>query len=234
MADHELETGKGQAPQSRKGLRRFGICAAIFIILAVLGALWIKHNLYAGPFTPTKLNGQEQSVLEQKLEILEQNLQMPDEPLPERHPEPEVESPLEPEPYTEDPAKREIRITEKELNALIAKDEETARRVAIDLARDMLSVKLLVPVDKEFPLFGGKTLRLNCGVTLTYRAGKPIVAVRGVSVGGIPIPNAWMGNIKNIDLVREFGGQGGFWHAFSEGVAEIKVSEGSLYIKLKE
>ena len=141
---------------------------------------------------------------------------------------------LEPERYTEDPAKREIRITEKELNALIAKDEETARRVAIDLSDDMISLKLVIPVDNDFPILGGKTLRLSFGVTLRHEAGKPVVVLRGVSIGGIPIPNAWLGNIKNIDLVKEFGSQRGFWSAFSEGVEGIKVSDGALFIKLKE
>ena len=234
MADQGSETGAEPAPPGKSGLRGLGICAAIFVILALLGVLWIRHNLYAYPFTPTILNEQEQRVLDRKLETLQHNLQGQETSLPERYPEPKDEGPLQPEPYAEDLAKREIRITEKELNALIAKDEETAKRVAIDLARDMLSVKLVVPVDNELPLVGGKTLRLHCGVTVGYREGKPIVALRGVSIGGIPIPNAWMGNIKNIDLVREFGGQGGFWHAFAEGVADIRVSDGSLYIKLKE
>jgi hypothetical protein len=53
-------------------------------------------------------------------------------------------------------------------------------------------------------------------------------------MGGVPIPNAWLGNIKNVDLVREFGGQGGFWDLFSEGVEDLRISEGSLTIRLKE
>ncbi len=69
---------------------------------------------------------------------------------------------------------------------------------------------------------------------LRHEAGKPVVVLRGVSIGGIPIPNAWLGNLKNIDLVQEFGGQRGFWDAFSKSVGNIKVSDGSLYIKLKE
>jgi hypothetical protein len=89
-------------------------------------------------------------------------------------------------------------------------------------------------VEEEFPILGGKTLRLNCGVTLRYEAGKPVVALRGVSVGGVPIPNAWLGNIKDVDLVREFGGQDGFWDLFSKGVEDIRVLDGSLFVKLKE
>jgi len=98
----------------------------------------------------------------------------------------------------------------------------------------MISLKLIIPVDKGFPFLGGKTLRLSCGVTLRHEAGKPVVALRGVSIGGIPIPNAWLGNLKNVDLVHEFNGQHGFWGTLSKGVEDIKVSNGSLSIKLRE
>ena len=51
---------------------------------------------------------------------------------------------------------------------------------------------------------------------------------------GVPIPNAWLGGIKNIDLVKEFGADKGFWKTFSDGVENIKIEEGRLKIKLKE
>ena len=49
--------------------------------------------------------------------------------------------PLEPEAYSEEGAKREISLTEKELNALIANNPEVAQRVAIDLSENLISVK---------------------------------------------------------------------------------------------
>ncbi|OPZ64218.1 MAG: hypothetical protein BWY83_03244 [bacterium ADurb.Bin478] len=61
-----------------------------------------------------------------------------------------------------------------------------------------------------------------------------MVVLRGVSIMGVPIPNAWLGNLKNIDLVQEFGGDRGFWKAFADGVDYIRVADGRLMIKLKE
>ncbi len=49
---------------------------------------------------------------------------------------------------------------------------------------------------------------------------------------GVPIPNAWLGNIKNVNLVSEFGDRG-FWNAFADGVEDIQIQEGELYIKLR-
>lgn len=214
--------------------RILGISAAVCIVLTVLGVWWIRYNLYASPFTPTFLNEHEQRVLNEKLEHLDRGARG-------QSPSPAMKTDdrtgngfLEPEPYTEDASKREIRISERELNSIIARDEEKARQVAVDLSGDMVSVKLLIPLDRDFPVLGGKTIRLNCGITLRHEAGRPVVALRGVSLGGVPLPNAWLGGLKNVDLVREFGGQDGFWDTFSQGIEDIRVSDGYLYIKLKE
>jgi hypothetical protein len=92
----------------------------------------------------------------------------------------------------------------------------------------------LVPVDEDFPILGGQVIKVRAGLELSYKAGKPIVVVRGVSIMGVPIPNAWLGGIKNIDLVREFSAEEGFWKAFADGVEDVRVEEGHLQIKLKE
>jgi hypothetical protein len=69
---------------------------------------------------------------------------------------------------------------------------------------------------------------------LAYRDHKPVVVLKGVSVMGIPIPNAWLGGLKNIDLMQEFGGKPGFWQSLGEGIESIQVRDGELYVKLKE
>lgn len=228
------EISNPQIEPRTRWLRILGISTAVCIVMTLLGVLWVRHNLYASPFTPTRLNEHEQQVLNEKLDHLERGIQRQKPSLDIKPDETTGEGRLKPEPYKEDASKREIRISEKELNSLIAKDEETARRVAIDLSKDMVTLKLLIPVDQDYPILGGKTIRLSCGITLRHDGGKPAVSLRGVSIGGVPIPNAWLGGIKHIDLVREFGEHGGFWDTFSKGIDNIRVSDGSLYIKLKE
>ena len=105
---------------------------------------------------------------------------------------------------------------------------------AIDLADNLASVKMIIPLDPDFPILGGKTLKANAGAELAYANGRPIVILKGISVWGVPIPNAWLGNLKNVDLVKEFGGDEGFWKSFSDGVENIRVIVGELKIKLKE
>jgi hypothetical protein len=83
-------------------------------------------------------------------------------------------------------------------------------------------------------VLGGKTLRVSTGVEMAFRDSRPVVALRGVSIMGIPIPNAWLGGLKNIDLVSEFGDADGFWKSFADGVEHIQVKEGALNVRLKE
>ena len=131
-------------------------------------------------------------------------------------------------------ADREISFTEREINSMLAKNTDLADKFAIDLSDDMASAKLLIPLDPDFPFLGGKTLKVTAGLELNYDRDNPVVALRGVSLWGVPVPNAWLGGIKNVDLVKEFGTQDGFWKAFSSGIENIRVEEGRLTIKLEE
>ena len=83
-------------------------------------------------------------------------------------------------------------------------------------------------------MLGGKTLRLNAGLEVAYTENKPRVVLKGVSIMGIAVPNAWLGDLKNIDLVNQYSGQAGFWQSFADGVDYIHVDNGQLDIKLKE
>jgi len=213
-------------------LQVLGIVALVVIVTALLTAWWVKHYIYASKFTPTALTAKEQKVLDSKLVKLGESTKK--ESVVSKKRRAEKGSPLEPEAYSEEGAKREISLTEKELNALIAKNPEVAQHVAIDLSDNLISIKMIVPIDKEAPVLGGKTLRLSLGVILAYEKERPVVALKGMSLGGIPVPNAWLGNLKNKNLVKEFGEEGGFWKLFSDGVADLKVKDGHILIKLKE
>ena len=92
----------------------------------------------------------------------------------------------------------------------------------------------ILPLDEDLPVFGGKTLRVKTGVAFRYADGRPSVTLRGVMVMGLPLPNAWLGGLKNVDLVQEFGADEGFWKAFADGVESLRVEDGLVAIRLKE
>jgi len=219
-----------------------GIVLVTMFVTAAATIWLINNQLFANTFEPVELSNEEEQVLEGKLQKIGINAESEptsgsDQPSDDDQSSEEPTAAVDddtPEPYSEDPAKRRISLTERELNALLAKGTDLAEKLVIDLADDVASAKMLIDLDPDFPFVGGKTLKVSAGAELTYTDSRPIVVLRGVSVWGVPIPNAWLGGLKNVDLVSEFGGQDGFWKAFADGIKNITVEEGHLLLELNE
>ncbi len=225
-------------PTQHSWLKVLGITVVACIVSTLVALAAVYLYLFPGAFKPVTLSSGEEQVLEQKLErldavqrspVLHKNRNQPGEASGSVQ-----ENGMQPERYSEADADREIILTERELNALLAMNTDLASKLAIDLSQDLASAKVLISLDEDFPILGGKTLRASAGLELAYKNARPIVVLRGISLWGVPIPNAWLGNLKNVDLVQEFGHEKGFWAAFADGVDEIEVSEGQLRVKLKE
>lgn len=208
------------------------------IMLTAAVTYWaVRTYIYAKDFEPVVLSEKEQKRLDTKLAAL--GYQPAEKSLTERNQaadenEFDNDGRLKPEVYSEVGGERDLSFSEKELNSLLASNEDMAKKLAIDLSRDLISARILVPVDRDFPVLGGKTLRVSTGVEMAFKDGRPRVVLKGVTVMGVPIPNAWLGGLKNIDLISEFGDDQGFWKSFSDGVEDVHVEDGKLRVKLKE
>lgn len=231
-ADHAAE----QIPQEG-GLRARHLVWIVLGTILVTAAVtfWaLRTYIYAKDFEPVELNAKEQQALDTKLMALGYD------PGPVETAETDAadsetnEEWLRPEQYKELAAGREVSFSERELNAMVANNPDLARKLSLDLANDLVSARLLVPVDPDFPVLGGKTLRVSAGVEMAFRDARPVVVLKGVTIMGVPLPSAWMGGLKNIDLISEFGDQNGFWQGFAGGVDNIRVEQGSLKVKLRE
>lgn len=212
------------------GMQVLAIVAVSTCIAVIATGVALKLMLFPSPFKPVVLNAGEEQRLAAKLQAFEDGGRN----IPSQQKEHDDKGVLIPEKYSEESGSRQISFTEREVNAMLAKNTNLAETLAVDLAEDMVSVKLLIPLDSDFPMLGGKTLKVKAGTELAYRNGKPVVKIVGVSLMGVPMPNAWLGGLKNIDLVEEFGGSGGGWDIFADGVESISVVEGRLNIRLKE
>jgi len=206
------------------------------MVITIGGTYWVlKTYIFTTSFTPIVLGTKEEKTLQAKLNALGYDPIFSSQPKNKKENDEIDESGfLKPEPYSEKNALREITFTERELNALLAKNTDLAQKLAIDLASNLISAKLLIPLEEDFPVLGGKTLRFNAGIGMAYQHDRPVIVLKGVSIMGIPIPNAWLGGLKNIDLISEFGIDPGFWKSFSEGIEDIQVTDGQINIKLKE
>ncbi len=209
------------------------VLATILVTVAI--TYWvIRTYIYASDFTPVELNATEQQLLNSKLKQLGYDPGPTAAASSAQKPKESDEEWLRPEGYTEKGAKREVDFSERELNSLISNNKDLAKKLAVDLGDDLVSARMLIPLDQDFPILGGKTLRVSAGVEMAFRDAKPVVILKGVQIMGIPIPNAWLGGLKNIDLISEFGDEQGFWKAFAAGVENIRIEDGALKVKLKE
>lgn len=231
MIDQQTESARGFS----------GRQVALFVLIAMLAAaaltFWaVRTYFYTSEFKPVSLSQKEQVALDGKLRGLglEPRDVMPDANRGAQEDRFDEDGRLLAEPYSEVGASRNVSLNERELNAMIASSPEFARRFAIDLSSDLASAKLLIPMDPDFPVLGGKTIRVTAGLEVDYRNQRPVVILRGVSVMGVPVPNAWLGNLKNVDLVEQFGGDPGFWRSFAAGIESISVEDGRLELSLKE
>lgn len=220
------------------------IVIATMIVTLLAGALAVRYVLFADQFEPVTLDREEQAALDRKLSAIGVGPAEgpPDAPRDRFAPnvdEFNTEGRLRPEPYRGTEGPSEVHFDERELNALIARDPELARRLAIDLSRDLISVKLLVPLPPDFPVMGGQTLRVTAGAQVRQALGpvgepRLAVVVTGVSLWGVPLPNAWIGGLRGVDLVEQYGNDPGFWQALAEGIETVRVDEGELVVRLAE
>ncbi len=220
--------------------KRFGCFAVLGLILitvliSVAVTVWVL-NIYLFPkrFEPVELSVGEQQVLEHKFNVFEGFGFAKEEPANTTASEEGKSGTLQPLPYSEEGADRSLSLTERELNAILARNTELADKLAIDLSDNLVSARLRIPMDPDFPFFGGRLLKARAGMEIRFEQQRPVMVLKGVSVMGVPVPNDWLGGIKNVDLVQHFGQTEGFWKSFSGGVEHVKVVDGALQIKLKE
>jgi len=210
-------------PKKSGCLKTVLIILAVAVITCALTAWFMNAYLFPKRLKPVELSQKEEKNLEEKLNLLD--------PFSEASAD---EKKALARKYSEDNADRTIAFTQREINGLLAKNTDLADRLSIHLSDDLASARLLIPLDQDFPILGGKTLKASAGLVLGFSDGRPHVALQGVSLWGVPIPNAWLGGLKEVDLVKEFGGSAGFWNSFADGVENITLEDGRLSITLQE
>lgn len=85
------------------------------------------------------------------------------------------------EEYSEDPDKRVIYLTQRELNSIIANNPDLANRASVHLSEDKISAGLVVTLLEEMPVMAGKTVKVTTGLRVGYKDDRPNIVVEGVS-----------------------------------------------------
>lgn len=185
-------------------------------IAAAGTAWWVKHNIYASALKPVALTQTEQADLNSKLQVLGQ--QAP------------TAAPVDPE-----IAKRTLTISEREINAFLS-EQGLGEQVKVEFTQGGAAATVLVPVEKDAPLIGGTTLRLRFAFGAKMDSSKHFAfSLNDISVGGVPMPNAWLGNLKGLNLLAESPLQSDpAVKGFLAGIRDFKIDSGVMRIVLNE
>lgn len=201
--------------RKKRGVLFYG-CMGLFVLLAVVAITaaitwwWAMRQFNAQPFQPVHLDARERAAFQEKMAAFAADVPV----------HPGVIAPAAP---PEPP--RSVTLTERELNALVANNTGLAERVYLDLDNDAIKARVNLPLEPDFPVLGGKTIRATLTLGVTLEAHQLHVRVADLSIGGFPLPNAWLGGLKKVDLIQEYYGNDPAMQAFVEGIEALKVDD---------
>ena len=184
------------------------VCGTLLLVALTAGAAtwwWLTR-----PLTPTVLTAAEQSALERKIEAVQH-------------------APAEPE-YV--PGGKTIVLTERELNGLLGLND-LGDELRFDLATDAIHARIQTDIPKDSPILAGKTIKAKARFLVKDDHGTPSVVLDDLSVWGISLPNAWLGNLKGENLVELIADQLGN-NVIADGIDSFKVDRNQIVIHLAE
>ncbi len=211
--------------------------------LAIAGVFTYNYYFHAS-IRPTKLNDREMLVLNEKIKTIEESSEAsPDGTLREdvlrESGRVTVLPPVAPAAPIEQPRdERTLVLSQRELNGILNHNTEFGQYVKIDLKPGYFDVTTIVPVPEDAPFLGGKTLRLSIDVNLKKaEGGNMVLAVRDVSILGVPLPAAWLealGINKGDNLLKELEAQSPFFERLFAGIEKVELAGGEMKVRLAE
>lgn len=180
-------------------------------IAAATGALWVKHTFYPSPITPVSLTVAEKAEFDHKLQALNDPAAIP-----------------------ADETNRTLVINEREVNAYLAQ-QELGETVQVKFGNGNVSAAIILTAPEDFPLFPNQKIRLRFtfGTSLTPEH-KLSLKLDDLSLGGISLPNSWIGDMKGVDLVAENVETDPGLQKFLAGIQSLEVRDGALKLVLNK
>ena len=186
----------------------FGIGA----VTAASAAWWYHDNLSASPFRAVQLSRTEAQVLDQKVDTLKGSVK-PAEPVT-------------------DPAKTLV-LSEREINGYL-QEQGLGEQFKVSIKNGVIAATALVPVDNEVPVLGGHTVRVKISFnTKLDDKHHMALSLADLSVGGISLPNAWLGNIKGMNVLAS-NNDDGVLKGFAAGIKDFQVRDGEVRVVLND
>lgn len=241
----------GNEPGSGKKRSLLGLWIALGVVALLIGGgiFWYYYNFHAS-LRPVKLSEPEKAVVQQKIQALENagersasdagaGAATSDDALREANqvrvltPEQEKEVLRQ---QRED--RRTIVLTQREINGMLNYNTQLGERLKFDLKPGYIDIEYIQPIPDHVKIIGGQTWRFSMDVSMNkVPGGKLEFKLQDVSVGGIPLPAAWLemvGIRKNEDLMALIKKELPMLEKFEEGIDFVDISSGQMKIRLSE
>lgn len=200
-------------PRGRSTKKTVLITLAVILgcagIAAATGALWVRHTFYPSPITPVSLTAAEKEEFDSKLQTLNN-------------------------PAAAEEANRTILVSEREVNAYLAQ-QQLGENVEVKFGEGNVSAAVIFQAPEDFPIFPNQKIRLRFtfGTSLTPEH-KLSLKLDDLSLGGISLPNSWIGDIKGVDLVAENVEHDPALQKFLAGIKSMDIHNGTLRLVLNK
>ena len=136
--------------------------SALTVVAALVAArLWI----FPPGIEPVTLDPREQADLDRKIQPLREAAGIPG---PAAEPYAELDA------HNSRERDRIVYLTERELNAIVAKSPELADKVFFRLSEDMISASLLITFPEDFPVLAARTVRVGTGLRIGQKDGRAL------------------------------------------------------------
>jgi len=228
-----------------------GLLALLLLLVATVAiTIWWMQR----PIKPVVLTPKEQTVVDQKLRVVESaktttpnsTPELAELPAPINAPpvftnsktggdRPTAASAPAPAPErTYVPGDKKITLTEREVNGLLNKNTDLGKSLRLEFAQDAINAYLVVPIPQDFPIAGGKMFRARGRFRLSLgNGGTPYAVLEDVTIFGVSLPKAWLGGLKGENLLGDAVGQqkGG---PVLRGIRSLRIEPGALVLELQD
>ena len=207
-------------PPPRRAPPWRGLLLGLVLGLLVLAGLWWW---FSRPIQPVVLSPAEMAAVEAKVAALQ------GDESPGAVPTPAPAAPAEP---AYEAGKKEIVLTEREINGLLNHNTDLGKSLSFQLGTGVLLARFETDLDPDLPLLGGRRFKARARFLITESSGRPSFVIDDLTIWGISLPNAWLGQIKGRNLLEEILGAGDKDHL--PGVRSFAIDPGKITIRLKE
>lgn len=224
-------------PSARQGLSTRQILLIIFGGILLVSALvsaavigWFHYNFNPAPMKPVVLSEVEKQAFTTKLSALGDPAMAPvllkfPANAPASAPAPAVPAGLE---------NKTIILTEREVNAYLA-SQNLGENIQVSFGEGRLNTAIIVEIPPDFPILPGQKVRarITFGTGLTPEHKLSLV-FNDLNVGGISLPNAWLGDLKGVDLIAENLQRDPALQRFLSGIRSLEIHPEGARVILNE